>query len=83
MSKDQRDRQAIGIRGYEVFMRDSSVVTTISKGQLECIYAPNEALALLAWLYLHRDELYQVALMNEVKKVHCCGCSTPRPDALS
>jgi hypothetical protein len=68
MSRDERDRQAIGKHEFVVFMRGTGVVMATSKGKMECQYEPDEALALLAWLYLHREELYSVALMDEAQK---------------
>ena len=55
MSMDERDRQAICMHEYVVFMRGASVVMATSKGEMECTFDPDEALALLAWLYLHRE----------------------------
>ena len=82
MSKDERDKQDIGRGGHEVFMCGSSVVMATSKGQIEYTYTADEALALLAWLYLHREELYKVALVDEAQAAHRFVCSTARPFAL-
>jgi len=80
MSRNERDRQPIGRNEYVVFMRGTSVVMTTSKGKVECRYESDEALALLAWLYLHREELYSTALVDEALKTHRC---TAAPHALS
>ena len=80
MSRDERDKQAIGRNEYVVFMRGTSVVMTTSKGKVECRYESDEALALLAWLYLHREELYSTALVDEALKTHR---RTAAPHALS
>jgi hypothetical protein len=66
MSMDERDRQAIGRHESIVFMRGTSVVMATAKGKMECHYEPAEALALLAWLYLHREELSRAALVDVV-----------------
>jgi len=79
MSRDERDRQAIGRNEYVVFMRGTSVGMTTSKGKMECHYESDEALALLAWLYLHREELYCTALVDEAQKAHRLMRHTPRP----
>jgi len=79
MSKDERDRQAIGRHEYVVFMRGTSVVMATSKGKMECHYESDEALALLAWLYLHREELSSAALVDEAQKAHRLIPHTPRP----
>ena len=82
MSMDERDRQAIGRNEYVIFMRGTSVVMATSKGKIECHYESDEALALLAWLYLHREELYKVALVDEAQAAHRFVCSTARPFAI-
>ena len=79
MSRDERDRQAIGRHEFVVFMRGTGVVMATSKGKIECQYEPDEALALLAWLYLHREELYSAALVDEAQKTHRLMLHTPRP----
>jgi hypothetical protein len=66
MSMDERDRQAIGRHESIVFMRGTSVVMATAKGKVECHYESDEALALLAWLYLHREELSRAALVDVV-----------------
>ena len=48
-------------------MCGTSVVMATSRGKMECHYEPAEALALLAWLYLHREELYSAALVDEAQ----------------
>ena len=78
MSRDERDRQAIGRHEFVVFMRGTGVVMATSKGKMECQYEPDEALALLAWLYLHREELYSAALVDEAQKAHRLMRHTPR-----
>ena len=79
MSMDERDRQAIGRHEYVVFMRGTSVVMATAKGKMECHYEPDEALALLAWLYLHREELYSAALVDEAQKTHRLMLHNLRP----
>ncbi len=79
MSMDERDRQAIGRHEYVVFMRGTSVVMATAKGKMECHYEPDGALALLAWLYLHREELSSTALVDEAQKAHRLMRHTPRP----
>lgn len=63
MSNHDRDKQAIGIRGYAVFMRGENVIITTDK--VERNMAPSEALLLLNWLEKHKDELYQAAQKHE------------------
>ncbi len=79
MSMDERDRQAIGRHEYVVFMRGTSVVMATAKDKMECHYEPDGALALLAWLYLHREELSSTALVDEAQKAHRLIRHTPRP----
>jgi hypothetical protein len=82
MSMDERDRQAICMHEYVVFMRGTSVVMATSKGEMECTFDPDEALALLAWLYLHREELSCAALVDEAYKADRMIRHIPRPKVI-
>jgi len=68
MSNYERDRIELGERGQEVFLRGPDVILRLQGNQgkaSERNLMPDEAVALLEWLYAHRDELYQARRQEE------------------